>query len=190
MVPGCWVLDCWGVEPTVLLVVAALAVVTTIGCAAVVRIVPAGHCGVVLRGGRPARSRLSGLFVLLPGIERVAMVPCQPRPIDPLSVNALTRDGVEVRLVISVLWRVADFTLAAQAKPDLWSATADAVDRALHHLVASVDLAALLRERETVLARLPAADLPLVARLGVELIDVDLLDAEVRVGPELLRLLA
>jgi hypothetical protein len=38
--------------------------------------------------------------------------------------------------------------------------------------------------------RLPVIALPLVSPLGAELVDVDLVDAEVRVGPELLRLLA
>jgi len=77
-----------------------------------------------------------------------------------------------------------------QAVPDARAAVADAVERALHHLVANVDLANLLRDRESFLARLPVTALPLVSPLGAELVDVDLLDAEVRVGPELLRLLA
>jgi hypothetical protein len=53
-----------------------------------------------------------------------------------------------------------------------------------------VDLAHWLRDRESLLGRLPVTALPLVSPLGATLIDVDLLDAEVRVGPELLRLLA
>jgi regulator of protease activity HflC (stomatin/prohibitin superfamily) len=80
--------------------------------------------------------------------------------------------------------------LAVQAAPDARAATEDGVERALHHLVANVDLANLLRDRESTLARLPSAALPLLSSFGVELIDVDLLDAEVRVGPELLQLLA
>lgn len=40
------------------------------------------------------------------------------------------------------------------------------------------------------LSRLPVIALPFVGPFRVELVDVDLLDAEVRVGPELLRLLA
>lgn len=118
------------------------------------------------------------------------MVALYPRAIDPLSVSAVTRDGVELRLVVSVLWCVTDPAVVAQAVPDARTAVADVVERGLHHLVANVDLADLLREREAFLARLPVTALPLVISLGVELVDVDLLDAEVRVGPELLRLLA
>lgn len=177
-------------ESTALLVAAVLvATVAAIGCA-VVRVVPAWHCGVVTRAGRVARSRPSGLAMVVPAFERIEMVPLQPGPIDPLAVTALTRDGVELRLVVSVLWCVADPTRAVNAVPDARAATAAAVERALHHLVANVDLANLLRNREMVLSRLPVIALPLVGPFGVELVDVDLLDAEVRVGPELLRLLA
>lgn len=118
------------------------------------------------------------------------MVALQPAPIDPLGVTTLTRDGVEVRLVVSVCWCISDPARAVQAVPDPRAATAAAVERALHHLVANVDLAHLLRNREVVISQLPAVALPLLGPFGVELLDVDLLDAEVRVGPELLRLLA
>jgi len=176
-------------ESTALLVAAALMAVVAIGCA-VVRVVPAEHCGVVTRAGRESRSRPSGLAMVVPGVERIEMVAPQPGPIDPLGVTALTRDGVEVRLVVSVLWCVSDPRRAVHAVPDVRAATAAAVERALHHLVANVDLAKLLREREVLMSRLPAVALPFVGPFGVELVDADLLDAEVRVGPELLRLLA
>ena len=170
-------------ESSVLSVAAVLvAAVAAIGCA-VVRVVPAWHAGVVTRAGRVARSRPSGLAMVMPGVERIEMVSMQPGPIDPLGVTALTRDGVEVRLVVSVLWCVADPTRAVHAVPDARAGTAAAVERALHHLVANVDLANLLRNREAVLSRVPVTALPLVSPLGVELLDVDLLDAEVRIGP-------
>lgn len=179
-----------GMESAALVVVAAgLAAAMVIGCA-LVRIVPAGHCGVVIRAGRVVRTRPSGLCVVFPVVERVEIVALNPRAIDPLSVTSLSRDGVELRLVVSVLWRVIDPALVVQAVPDAQTAVADAVARALHHLVANVDLGSLLRDRESILGRLPVSALPLVIRFGAELVDVDLLDAEVRFGPELLRLLA
>lgn len=177
-------------ESTALLIAAALvAAVAATGCA-VVRIVPAEHCGVVTRAGRVTRSRPSGLALVTPALERIEMVALQPAPIDPLGVTALTRDGVEIRLVVRVLWCVADPTRAVHAVPDARGATTAAAERALHHLVANVDLAHLLQHRERVLSRMAVIALPLVGPLGVELVDVDLLDLEVRVGPELLRLLA
>ena len=118
------------------------------------------------------------------------MVTQHPRSIDPLIITARTSDGVEVRLVVSVRWCGVDSTLAVQAVPDARAATEDSVERALHHLVANVDLANLLRDRESTLARLPATAPPLLSSVGVELIDVDLRDTEVPVRPELLQLLA
>ena len=176
-------------DSTALLVAAALAATVVVVACAVVRIVPAGHRGVVTRAGRVARSRPSGLIIAAPVVERVVMVDLHARPIDPLSVAALTRDGADIRLTVSVLWSVVDPTLAACAVPDARSATADAVERTVHHLVANVELVSLLRDREALLKRLPVSALPLVRAWGVELVDVTLLDAEVRVGPELLRLL-
>jgi regulator of protease activity HflC (stomatin/prohibitin superfamily) len=167
---------------TVLVVAGALAVTVALGFAAL-RMVPAGHCGVVIRAGRVARLRSSGLVLVVPGVERVAIMIMHPRSIDPPIITARTRDGVEVRLVVSVLGCVVDPTLAVQAAPDVRAATEDAVERALHDLVANVDLANRLRDRESTLARLPATALPLLSSFGVELIDVDLLDAEVRSAP-------
>lgn len=175
------------VEPTGLLLLIALAAVA-VGCAAV-GVVPAGHRAVVVRAGRPVRSRAPGVLLRAPGIERVVMVPLHPPPIDALSVNAQTRDGVEVRLAISLLWRVTAPEQAACATPDLWSATASAADWAVRHVVLDVQLTALLHDRAGVLRRVTTATRPLTDPIGVEVIDVDLLHAEVRLGPELLRLL-
>lgn len=177
-------------DQTALLIAAAVVATAAVAGRAVVKVVPAGHRGVVTRAGRVARSRRPGLAAVVPGVERIQMVALRPRPIDPLTVTATTRDGVEVRLVLSVFWRVADPVRAVRGEPETRTATADAVERALRHLVATVDLASLLRDREPMLARLAVRTGPLLGPVGVELVDVDLLDTEVRVGPELLRLLA
>jgi regulator of protease activity HflC (stomatin/prohibitin superfamily) len=176
-------------ESTVLVVAGAVVATALATGIAVVRVVPAGHCGVVIRAGRATRLRRSGLVMVAPGIERIEMVALRPPPIDPLGVTTLTRDGVEVHLIVSVLWSVADPTCAVNSALDVRAATASAVERGLHHLIANVDLAHLLRDREDVLSQLPATTQPLAEHFGVEVIDVDLLDAELRVGPALLRLL-
>ena len=72
---------------------------------------------------------------------------------------------------------------------DSRTATSDAVERTLHHLIAETDLVDLLAHREDVLTRAVAVAPPLLAPLGVELTDIDLIDTEVRVGAQLLRLL-
>ena len=50
----------------VLVAAVALAVTVAVGFAAL-RVVPAGHCGVVIRAGRVARLRSSGLVLVVPG---------------------------------------------------------------------------------------------------------------------------
>jgi regulator of protease activity HflC (stomatin/prohibitin superfamily) len=155
-----------------------------------IRRVPAGERGVVLRHGRPVRTQPPGLTFVLPVAERLESVPLSPAPINPLHVVARSRDGVEVRLAINVLWRVVDPTLTVQSSPPARCVTADAVERALHHLIAKIDLVTLLRDREPMLTEITDATRPRLVPIGVELVDVNLLDAEVRVGSELLRLLA
>lgn len=155
-----------------------------------VRMVPAAHRGVVLRAGRVRRSTGPGPALVLPLIERIEMVAMHPRALAPVTVNALTRDGVAVRLVVDVLWLITHPSLAVLAVPDAAATTEDAVERALHHLVANIDLPTLLRDRDPLTSRLPVTVSALAGHSGVEIIDVDILDVEVRVGPELLRLLA
>lgn len=176
---------------TAWLVTAVLALgIATVVAGGAVRIVPAGHVGVVSRAGRVTRWRSSGVVLLVPVVDSCALVRVDRQAMDPLVVLAVTRDGIEVRLVLSVLWRVSDPVLAVDTSRSPRTAAAQAVERALHHRVAHTDLVPLLRDREAVLAGLPAATVPLVDDIGVEIVDADLLDADVRAGPELLRLIA
>ena len=175
-------------EP-MLLVVVVVAVLVACGFA-LVQVVPPGHRGVVLRSGRVARVRRPGPAFVLPGLERIERVALHPAPIEPLGVTVLTRDAIEVDLALSVLWRVEDPRRAVAADPSARAVTAAAVERGARHLVASVDLADLLRDHEQVLSPLPSTTWPIIEPFGVDVVDVDLLDVEVRVGPELLHLLA
>lgn len=157
---------------------------------AVVRIVPVGHVGVVTRGSVVLRTRPSGVFVAIPRLDRLVMVPIGAQNLEPLRVMAVTRDGVELQLVLSVLWRVVEPAVAVHViPPGGRTNAAELVERAVHHLVARVDLVDLLRDRDCLLAKLTDAGRSLLTAAGVEVLDADLLDAEVRVGPELIRLL-
>lgn len=176
-----------GMDWLVVLLVVVAALVA--GAAGVVRVVPAGHRGVVLRGGRPVRSRPPGLLLHLPGAEQVNVVPLLAQRLDPVVVSAVTREGAEVRVVASLLWRVVAPDRAAAVGRDLAWVTAETVERELRRLLGNVDLACVLREREAVAARLSVTTLPLLGPLGVELVDTDLVDVALRGGPELANLL-
>ncbi len=101
----------------------------------------------------------------------------------------VTRDGVEVRMTLSVLWRIDDVDrAAAQSDPRL--VVAEAVERSVRHEVGALDLRSLLEDREGMLGRLTGDQTGLLAATGVCLLDADLLATEIRVGPHLLDLLS
>ena len=176
-------------DPFTALGIASVGAMACLGFAAL-HIVPAGHHAVVTRARAKVRSAGVGVVVAVPGIERVHMVETHPAPIDPLHLLAITRDGVEVQWTLSVLYRVADPALAVVSKGDLRSAAIDAVERTCHHLVGDADFVDLLRNREAMLLELTDQSSTLLEPIGLDLLDVDLLDAEVRVGAQLLRLLS
>ncbi len=168
-------------------VVAAAAVAVVARSA--IRVVPEGHGAAVVRAGRAVRTSGSGLVMVVPGLEQLAVSPLRPPPLEPVSTTASTADGAEVHAVGSVLWEVVDIPRTLNALPDPATVVAEAVERALHHLVGGSELAGLLRDRHDAVAGLPRALDSALESVGVRVVDVDLLDLDVRVGRELLRLL-
>jgi len=175
-------------EPVALIAIASLVVMGALA-GATIHVVPAGSHAVVMRAGVPVRSRASGFVHTLPGFERVHLVSTRPPPLDPLAVHAITRDGVEIQMVASVLYRVTDPVRAAQATMDVRAATTGCIERALHHVVAQSELVSLLRDREEHVRRLVAPSPSELAAIGVTVVDIDLTGVEVRVGAQLLSLL-
>jgi len=174
-------------EPTALIVTAIAIALLAVGLS--VRMVPVGHVGVVVRAGRPVRSRPAGLVPLVPGFEQLRNLALLPPPLEPVEVVATTRDGVEVRMTLSVLWRIDDVDRAA-AQSDPCLVVAEAVERSVRHEVGALDLRSLLEDREGMLGRLTGDQTGLLAATGVCLLDADLLATEIRVGPHLLDLLS
>jgi regulator of protease activity HflC (stomatin/prohibitin superfamily) len=170
-------------------VVLGLAALAAAG-SAVLRVVPAGHVGVVRRAGRAQRVVPPGPVGVVPGLDRVDLVALHPRPLDPVATTATTADGVEVYVVVSVVWQVVDPRLTIGAVPDPATVVAEWVERGLHHLTAGAQFADLLRERHAAVRRLPETLGAALAPFGIRVLDIDLLDIDVRVGAELLRLLA
>jgi regulator of protease activity HflC (stomatin/prohibitin superfamily) len=153
------------------------------------RVVPEGYEAVVVRAGRAIRTVSSGLVVVVPALDRVAVVALRPPPMAPVVASGTTADGAEVRVVVCVSWEVVEARRTLGAAPDTATVIEEAVVRALHHLVAGAGLADLLRDRHHQVGSLPRVLAPVLAAVGVRVADVDLLDLEVRVGAELLRLL-
>ncbi|MEH7984639.1 SPFH domain-containing protein, partial [Pseudomonas aeruginosa] len=92
------------------LLVWLLAVCVLVGAAvaSVLRFVPNGHTGVVMRFGRVIRTRQPGPALVVPIIERVRMVPSSAAPISPLVVRATTADDVPVIVTARAVVRIDD----------------------------------------------------------------------------------
>ncbi len=176
-------------DPTLATAVLVLALILA-GVVTGVRVVPVGSCAVVTRLGRLRKVVPSGLAFVLPMVDRLEEMPgAQPSRTEPVPVSATTRDGVDVRLTLSLLWRVTEPGQAVLASPDPATATADAAERSLHHLVAATDLAALLDGLPTLVEELLPRVNGLSEAWGVHLLDVEVFDAELRLGPQLRRLM-
>lgn len=154
-----------------------------------VRHVPAGSCAVVTRFGRVTRVLTPGLVGTLPLVDRLTRVTVGPHRDEPVVVTGLTRDGFSVRILVGVLWQVHDARASLRACPDSASATSEAVERRLHHLVGEQELVPLLRDRERLFTQIEAELAPVVAEWGVTILDITVLDIELRTAPELLRIL-
>ncbi len=171
-------------------VIAVVGVLAAVGLgAAVVRPIPAGSDAIVTRSGKPRRSKPGGLIAAIPIVERVHMVVTQPQRIDPLAVYATTQDGVEVQMTLSVLFRVENPPLAVQSNVDARTIISDAIGRSLHHLAGQSTLVDLLVEREAILGRVVVQAPKFLEPSGLEVLDIDLLGAEVRVAAQLLHML-
>jgi regulator of protease activity HflC (stomatin/prohibitin superfamily) len=171
------------VTATLLVALCVAVVVST------VRLVPTGSYALVLRWGRVARESGPGVVAVVPGVDRLVVLSAQPSRLEPVPVVATTRDGVDVRMELSVRWRVVDPARSLLAVPDAATATADAVEHAARHVVNETPLRALVEERSDVLAGLDERASAVTAEWGAAVLDVDALEVELRAGPELLRLL-
>ena len=173
-------------EPTTLALAALGAAALLL--AAVVRVTPPGRRGLVVRDGRVVRRHDGGALAALPLLERVVWLPASSEALDPVCVRARSRDGAEVTLLLSIVWQVADDALAAGSGADLPDRVADAADRAVRRTVAATELAGLLTDPVDEAAVVGLAT-QFVEGVGLEVVALDVLEAEVRVGPELLGLL-
>jgi len=153
---------------------------------AAVRVVPVDQLAVVRRFGRVVRVAGPGVVVHMPGLDQVTCVPRFPVHC-PLVVHAMTRDGVQVRLIAAAVCRIVDPARSA-GPPDPLCAPANAVEAALAHWVGQTDLAELLQARAEAEAQLPDQVSEMTAEWGVEVLEVEVSDIETRLTADVLRL--
>ncbi|TWD79877.1 SPFH domain/Band 7 family protein [Kribbella amoyensis] len=166
--------------PALWLVVAGLGVVAVLFAS--VRSVAADQQAVVRRFGRVVRVAGPGLVFRVPGIDRVTTVPRLPVRL-PLVVSTLSRDGLPVRLIATVVCRIADPARSS----DPFGTTAATVEDALTRQVGQTTLADLLAARAEAENVLPGRISEVTAAWGVEVLEIEVTDIETRWSSDLLR---
>ena len=174
--PAEWSLGLW-------LSLALLGLALAVG--ALVRVVPRHQRIVISRLGRISRVRGPGLVPVLPGLESATKVSLRTVQL-PLTVSAMTRDGVPVNLLATVAFRITAPDRAASSA-DPVADTMSSIERALASQVGRTDLPALLLVRERWEERLPGEVTGVAKRWGTEVTEVTVRDIETRVSAAMVR---
>jgi regulator of protease activity HflC (stomatin/prohibitin superfamily) len=94
--------------PTIVFVLAAVIVLGLIVLTSTVKIVQEYERGVIFRLGRLVGARGPGLFLLIPGAERMRKVDLRIVTLEVPAQEAITRDNVTVKVNAVVYFRVVD----------------------------------------------------------------------------------
>ena len=116
----------------------------------IVRVVQEYERGVIFRLGRLVGARGPGLFLLLPGVERMVKVDLRVITLDVPSQEAITRDNVTVKVNAVVYFKVVDPASAVTKVLDFSRATSLIAQTTLRSVLGQVELDDLLANRERV----------------------------------------
>src|SRR5918912_476669 len=94
--------------PTIAIVVAILVVVAFFLATSTIKVVQEYERGVIFRLGRLVGARGPGLFLLIPGAERMRKVDLRIVTLEVPAQEAITRDNVTVKVNAVVYFRVVD----------------------------------------------------------------------------------
>jgi regulator of protease activity HflC (stomatin/prohibitin superfamily) len=115
-----------------------------------VRVVQEYERGVIFRLGRLVGARGPGLFLLLPGLERMVKVDLRVITLDVPAQEAITRDNVTVKVNAVAYFRVVDPEAAVTKVLDYIRATSLIAQTTLRSVLGQVELDDLLANRERV----------------------------------------
>lgn len=117
---------------------------------AAVRVVQEYERGVIFRLGRLVGARGPGLFLLIPGIERMVKVDLRVITLDVPSQEAITRDNVTVKVSAVVYFKVVEPESAVVKVLDYIRATSLIAQTTLRSVLGQVELDELLSQRDKV----------------------------------------
>lgn len=113
-----------------------------------IRVVQEYERGVVFRLGRLVGPRGPGLILLIPFIERMVKVDLRVVTLDVPTQEAITNDGVTVKVNAVAYFRVVDPSLAIVQVEDYRRATWQIAQTTLRSVIGEAELDELLAERE------------------------------------------
>jgi regulator of protease activity HflC (stomatin/prohibitin superfamily) len=115
-----------------------------------VRILPEYERGVLLRLGRLVGVRGPGLFLIIPGIDRLIRVTLRTVVFEVPAQDVITRDNVTVKVSAVVYFRVMEPQKAIIEVEDYLYATSQLSQTTLRSVLGQVDLDELLSNREKI----------------------------------------
>src|ERR1044071_8527009 len=161
-----------------LIVVVVVAVAVLMLASASIKIVQEYERGVIFRLGRLVGARGPGLFLLIPGAERMRKVDLRIVTLEVPAQEAITRDNVTVKVNAVVYFRVVDPEEAVFKVLDYVRATSLIGQTTLRSILGQSDLDHLLSERDKINAELQQVIDTQTSAWGVKVTSVELRDLE------------
>jgi regulator of protease activity HflC (stomatin/prohibitin superfamily) len=143
-----------------------------------VKIVQEYERGVIFRLGRLVGARGPGLFLLIPGVERMRKVDLRIVTLEVPAQEAITRDNVTVKVNAVVYFRVVDPEEAVVKVLDYIRATSLIGQTTLRSILGQSDLDHLLSERDKINQELQQVIDTQTSAWGVKVTSVEVRDLE------------
>jgi regulator of protease activity HflC (stomatin/prohibitin superfamily) len=164
--------------PTIIFVLAAVVVLGLLLVSSTVKIVQEYERGVIFRLGRLVGARGPGLFLLIPGVERMRKVDLRIVTLEVPAQEAITRDNVTVKVNAVVYFRVVDPEEAVVKVLDYVRATSLIGQTTLRSILGQSDLDHLLSERDKINSELQQVIDTQTNAWGVKVTSVEVRDLE------------
>src|SRR5919204_1228787 len=167
-----------GPMPSTVILLAILVVLAIVLLTSTVKIVQEYERGVIFRLGRLVGARGPGLFLLIPGVERMRKVDLRIVTLEVPAQEAITRDNVTVKVNAVVYFRVVDPEDAVVKVLDYVRATSLIGQTTLRSILGQSDLDHLLSERDKINAELQQVIDTQTSAWGVKVTSVEVRDLE------------
>ncbi|MCL5408582.1 MAG: slipin family protein [Candidatus Omnitrophica bacterium] len=144
-----------------------------------IKIVPEYERGVVFRLGRLMGARGPGLFLLIPGIEKMVKMSLRTITFEVTPQEMMTKDNVPVQVNAVIWFRIIDPSKAVVNVENFSLATMQVAQTTLRSVLGQVDLDSLLSDRETINSKLQQIIDEQTAPWGIKVSLVEVKDVQV-----------